>query len=41
MKAVLTMAALAKGGVSEWLDMDIAEFFEWLDVARKLHNAKS
>lgn len=38
MASVLSLAAFAKGGISEWLEMDIEEFIEWLNSARTLNN---
>ena len=36
MKSVLTMATLAKGGITEWLEMDIVDFIDWCEIAREL-----
>jgi hypothetical protein len=33
---VLSLAAFAKGGISEWLEMDIEEFVLWINSAREL-----
>lgn len=36
-RAVLIMAAHAKGGVSEWLEMETDEFVLWLDMLKELN----
>ena len=36
MTAVLSMAHFAKGGISEWLEMPIDEFMQWLTTAQKM-----
>lgn len=36
-RAVLILAAHAKGGVSEWLEMETDEFVLWLDMLKELN----
>jgi hypothetical protein len=36
MKAVLSMATFANGGITEWLDCDLREFSEWISCAKEL-----
>jgi hypothetical protein len=41
MKAVLSMATFAGGGITEWLDCDLQEFTEWISCAKELNDANS
>jgi hypothetical protein len=41
MKAVLSMATFAGGGITEWLDCDLPEFVDWLQAAKELNDANS
>jgi hypothetical protein len=41
MKAVLSMASFANGGISEWLDCDLFEFVDWINYAKELCDANS
>jgi hypothetical protein len=41
MKAVLSMATFASGGITEWLDCDLLEFVDWLQCAKELSSANS
>lgn len=36
-KAVLIAASYAKGGISEWLEMNCNEFALWLDALKELN----
>ncbi len=31
------MASYAKGGISEWLDMDCVDFVDWMDDLKELN----
>ncbi len=35
-RAVLIIASHAKGGITEWLDMDSDEFVLWIDELKEL-----
>jgi hypothetical protein len=37
MKAVLSMATFANGGIIEWLECDLLDFAEWLECAGELN----
>ncbi len=37
-KAVLIAASYAKGGISEWCEMDSNEFVEWLDAMKEINH---
>ena len=36
-KAVLIAASYAKGGISEWIEMNCDEFVLWLDALKELN----
>ena len=39
MKAVLSMAKFAKGGITEWLNCDLLDFVDWIKLAGELNDA--
>lgn len=36
-KAVLIMASQAKGGISEWLGLEVNEFLLWVNALKELN----
>lgn len=30
------MASYAKGGISEWCEMEMSEFLEWIEAAKEI-----
>ena len=36
MRSVLSMASFAKGGITEWLEMDIVDFVDWVKIAMEM-----